>query len=189
MDQHVLGEGGQVEELRQGGAVLGQAGLVSGVALGLGADAEGQAARQAAFAVAAVGREAGDDVVAHLYRAHLGADRLDDAGALVSQDGRERVRIGAFHEVQVRMAQAGGLGADQDLARARLVDLDVFDLKRLTHFAQNCGFHVSFSPRLAPGGVGNAPAFRSGSAGPYRPWGGGRQPLFRSPPIPPATRA
>ena len=158
VDQHVLGEGGQVQELRQGRAVLGQAGLIAGLTLGLGADAERQPAGQAAFTVAAIGGQAGDDMVARLHGADFRAHSLDDAGALVAQDGGKRVRVGALHEVEVGVAQTCGLGADEDLARTGLVDLDVFNLKRLAHFAQNGGLHVGISPSLAPAGVYDAPA-------------------------------
>ena len=41
------------------------------------------------------------------------------------------------------MADAGGHGADQHLMGTRLVDLNVFNLKRLAHFAQNGGLHVA----------------------------------------------
>jgi hypothetical protein len=121
-----------------------------GVALGVGRHAQRQVAGQAGFAVAAIGRQAGDDVVARLHGADFRADLLDDAGALVAQHRRQRVRVGALHEVQVGVAEAGGLGADQHLVRARLVDLDVFDLKRLAHFAQHGGFHaIAAAPTAA----------------------------------------
>jgi zinc protease len=45
------------------------------------------------------------------------------------------------------VADAGGGGTDQHLVRARLVDLHVFDLKRLAHFAQHGGFHWTFPSR------------------------------------------
>ena len=51
-------------------------------------------------------REAGDDMVADLDRAHLAADRLDHARRLVPGDRRQRVRIGAVDEVEVGAAHA-----------------------------------------------------------------------------------
>jgi hypothetical protein len=51
------------------------------------------------------------------------------------------------------MAQAGGLGADQDLARARLVDLDVFDLERLADFAQDSSFSSNSSAVATSSGM------------------------------------
>ena len=52
-------------------------------------------------------------------------DRFDDAGALMADDERElRLQV-ARHVVQVAVADAGGLDADQDLPGSRLVELDV----------------------------------------------------------------
>jgi cytosine/adenosine deaminase-related metal-dependent hydrolase len=92
----------------------------------------------------------GDHVVARLHRAHLGAHGLDDAGALVAQDGRQRVRVGALHEVQVGVADAGRRGADQHLVWPGLVDLHVLDLKRLSDFAQHGGLHGFLFPNSGP---------------------------------------
>ena len=64
-----------------------------------------------------------------LHRAHLRADLLDDAGALVAQHRRQRIGIGALDEVQVGVADAGGGGADQHLVRPGLADLHVLDLE------------------------------------------------------------
>jgi hypothetical protein len=75
--QHHLGEGRQVQELRHlglagSGEVLAeQAGLVALGARVSGADAQVQVAGQADLAVAAIGVEAGDDVVADLDGANL----------------------------------------------------------------------------------------------------------------------
>jgi hypothetical protein len=66
----------------------------------------------------------------------------------MAQHRRQGVRVGALHEVQVGMAETGRRGADEHLVRARLVDLDVFNLKRLAHFAQHCGLH-GVSPKQA----------------------------------------
>src|SRR3546814_2894960 len=80
------------------------------------------------------------DRVADLHRAHLAADRLDDAGGFVAGDRGERVRIGALDEMQVRMAESAGGGADAHLVRPGLVDDDLLDNERLAGFDQDGGF-------------------------------------------------
>src|SRR3546814_12170705 len=51
----------------------------AGGAARIAAHAQRHAPRHAKFAMAAKGRQAGDDRVADLHRAHFAADRLDDA--------------------------------------------------------------------------------------------------------------
>ena len=89
-------------------------------------------------------------MIARLHGAHFGAHLLDHAGALVPQHGGQRIGVGAFHEMQVGVADAGGDGADQNLVRAGLADLHVFDLEGLAHFAQDGGFH-GFLPGFMAG--------------------------------------
>ena len=47
----------------------------------------------------------------------------------------------AFEHVQIAVAHAARHGADAHLARARVVDLDVFDRERLVVGAEDGGFH------------------------------------------------
>jgi hypothetical protein len=75
------------------------------------ADGEAQVrARVAAMdALAALRREERDDVVAGRHRRDVLADRLDDAGAFVSEHGRRIAgRVGAGRRVQVGVADAAG---------------------------------------------------------------------------------
>ncbi|MCY1293367.1 hypothetical protein D9M70_426260 [compost metagenome] len=142
VDQHLLGKGRQVQELVHGSALpCRQARLLAFAAAGIGLDAQRQVPCQAMLAMAAVCRQAGDDVVAGPDRAHLGANLLDHAGGLVPQDGRHRIRIGAVQEMQVRVAHAHGGGAHQHFARARLADGNVFDHERGLGLMQDGGFH------------------------------------------------
>ena len=141
VDQHLLGEGRQVQILHHRPLGRAEPRLFVLLALGLRRDAQAHVAGQAEFAVAAEGREAGDHVIARLNGANLGAHLLDDTGALMAENGRQRVRVGTLDEMQVGVADTGGRSADQHLVRARLVDLHIFDLKRGAHFAQNGGFH------------------------------------------------
>ena len=69
------------------------------------------------------------------------ADRLDDAGAFVAQHERpvEREAAEAVDHVQIAVADAGGDGAHQHLAAARLVDVDRLDGQRLVHLAEDGG--------------------------------------------------
>src|SRR3546814_3902374 len=69
--------------------------------------------------MAAKGRQAGDDRVADLHRAHFAADRLDDARGFMAGDRGEGVRIGAVDEMQIRMAKPARDGADTHLVRVR----------------------------------------------------------------------
>ncbi len=144
VDQHLFGEGGQVEELVHAGRGLSQAGFVALGPLGVGADAQGHVPGQAVFAMAAIGRQAGDHVVARLHRSHFRPYLFDHASALVAQHGGQGIGIGAFVEMQVGVADPGGDGADQDLVRAGLVDLHVLDFEGCSHLAQNSGFHPDF---------------------------------------------
>ena len=75
------------------------------------------------------------------------AHRLDHAGRLVAQHRRQRVLVGALDEMQVGVADAGGPGADQHLARAGPGDRDLLDLKRLADLAQDRSLHWAASGR------------------------------------------
>jgi hypothetical protein len=57
------------------------------------------------------------------------------------EHGRQRVRIQAFHEMQVGMTEAGDARADQDFARAGIRHADILDHQRLVDFMQNGGLH------------------------------------------------
>src|SRR3546814_18603444 len=81
------------------------------------------------------GRQAGDDRVADLHRAHFAAHRLDDPRRLMAGDGGQGVRIDAVDELQVRLAKAAGHGADAHLVRAGLVYPHPFDNDRLAGLA------------------------------------------------------
>ena len=122
------------------------------------ADAEIRMAAEALRTVAAEAGQAGDDVVAGLHRRHVGAHRLDDAGALVAEHDRaiERKAADPIDHVQIAMAHAGGGRAHQDLAAPRLVDLDGFDGQRLLHLPEHGGLSihtdllVTWGPRHGP---------------------------------------
>ncbi len=77
-----------------------------------------------------------------------GAERLDDAGALVADDDRQPRRQVAGHVVQVAVADAGRLDAHEHLAGARRVELDVLDRQRLAGGAQHRGSHGSPAERV-----------------------------------------
>jgi hypothetical protein len=68
-------------------------------------------------------------VVAGLHVRHLVADGLDHAGRLVADDDRHLRRVLRLEEVEVAVAETGSCGADENLARARLVDRHLFDLE------------------------------------------------------------
>ena len=67
-----------------------------------------------------------------------GADLLDDAGALVPEH-RRRVagRVGAGGGVEVRVADAAGDEANENLARPRLGEVDLLDDERPAELLEN----------------------------------------------------
>ena len=128
VDQHLVGKGRQVEHLRHGFAAIACDARRSGLrAAGIAAEAQSHPAGHAEFAVTAEGGQAGDHVIARLHGLHFAADGAHHARRLVARDGRQRVRIGAVDEVQVRVAQAAGLGVDQHLVRGGIGQLDLTD--------------------------------------------------------------
>ena len=77
----------------------------------------------------AAGRDVrADDLVARLDALHAGADRLDDAGALVPAHDRHPDGGVARGDVVVGVAEPGGHQLDPDLVRLGLVELQVGDL-------------------------------------------------------------
>src|SRR5437667_355116 len=108
------------------------------------AGAEVRMAAEALRAAAAEPREARHHVITGSQRGHVGADGLDDAGALVAEhDGPVRRPAAlAVHDVQVAVADARGGGADEDLAARRLVDLDRLDRQGLVRLAKDGGLHL-----------------------------------------------
>ena len=112
-------------------------------ARGRSSTAEVGTAAQAELASPAEDRKARDHTVARFHVAHLIAHLLDDAGGFVSEYGRERHRNRAVDHVQVAVADAAGLGAQEHFVGSRLADLDVFDLERLLGRAHDGCLHVS----------------------------------------------
>ena len=68
------------------------------------------------------------------------ADALDDAGALVPEDGRRVAGgVGARGRVEIGVADAAGDEPDEDLARLRLGQLDLLHLERRAELLQHRG--------------------------------------------------
>ena len=98
----------------------GAVGQVALVLLGADRHAEVRARAQAVHALAALGREERDDVVADLEVLDALAELLDDARALMAEHGgRVAGRVGAGGRVHVGVADAACHQADQHLARLR----------------------------------------------------------------------
>ena len=129
---------GHACELGDGLAVHAEA---VGAAEAVGVEAEEGPALDAGVAVAAGGDEGDDNAVAGLDVGDVVADFLDDAGGLVTEDGRARHGVLALHEVEVGVADAGGAGADEDLVGAGLVDIDIFDDEGLVDAVHDCSLH------------------------------------------------
>ena len=93
---------------------------------------------QAVHALAALGREERDHVIAGREARHALAHGLDHARALVAQHGRRVAGgIGAARGVHVGVADAAGGQPDEHLARPRPVQLDVLDHERLSELLEH----------------------------------------------------
>ena len=89
-------------------------------------------------------------MVALLQVAHAGAELLDDAGALVAEDGRLVTgRIGAGGGEEVRVADAAGDEPDEDFAVLRLRQVELLHLQRLPEFLEDggAGLHAAILKR------------------------------------------
>src|SRR4051794_13197561 len=122
---------------RQAGRPVGQ---VAEVLLLADREAEVRARVAAVDALAALRREERHDVVARRDGGHVLADALDDAGALVAENGRRVTRgIGAGRGVEVGVADAARDEADEHLARVRLGELDLVHGERLPELLEHGG--------------------------------------------------
>src|SRR3546814_7949557 len=91
VDEHRFGKGRKVEHLVDDAAVGPRdARRRAGGAARIAAHAQRHAPRHAKFAMAAKGRQAGDDRDADLHRAHFAADRLDDARGYMAGGSAEK---------------------------------------------------------------------------------------------------
>jgi hypothetical protein len=86
-------------------------------------------------------RQAGDDVVARLYIAHLGAHGGDDASGLVAEHDRGGAGVEALLEVHVTVADTRCGRPDTDFVGSWRTQIHIFNGQRLMHGAKNCGFH------------------------------------------------
>jgi hypothetical protein len=85
----------------------------------------------AAARALAAGAEADDDAVADGDVLDALAELDDPADALVPEDGGQRGAVAVVSRGQVGVADPAGLDADEDLARARAVELAGLDRERL----------------------------------------------------------
>ena len=110
-------------------AVCRQAGRAVGERPRADARAQRQAGRRAPgqtrAALAAGGRPGEDHAIADGQAVHLRADRLDDAGALVSEHHRPRANPFALDDVQVGAADADRVDAYQRIERAGALQVDL----------------------------------------------------------------
>src|SRR4029453_13182499 len=139
VEQHALGVARDADELPERLAFLREPGR-GGLGPGDDApDAEVWMAAEALLAASAEPGEAGDHVIARPQGRHVGAHRLDDARALMSENDRtiQREAPHAVDDVQVRVAHAGRPGPDEDLTPPRLVDLDRLDGQSLVDFPKD----------------------------------------------------
>ena len=80
-------------------------------------------------------------MIAGLHVGHLRADRLDDAGRLVTEHRRHRARVLALHEVEVGVAQPGGDRPHQHVVRTDRADLHVVDDQLTGNVFEHGSFH------------------------------------------------
>ncbi len=169
---------------REAGRAVGEVALVLLLA---DREAEVRAVAPAVDALAALGREERDDVVAGRERGDPVADPLDDAGALVPEHGRGVAGgVGAGGRVEVGVADATGDEPHEHLAGARLGQVDLLDRERCSELFEDGGpdSHQSRSydrhstrrdgTRTRPAGTAPARAARAARARP-----GGRAPGAR----------
>ena len=145
VDEHLLGKRRQMEELLDDfpvGSVQTGRLARSPHQLGVLVLAQRQVPVGALRAVTAECRQAGDDVITRLDVADHRPDGFDDAGRLVPEHGRALIGVLALHEVQVAVAETSRDGANENLSRSRLTDLDVFDLEMARDVVENSGAHL-----------------------------------------------
>ena len=92
--------------------------------------AGGRAAGEARPALAAGGRPGEDHAIAGGQAVHVGADGLDDAGALVAEHHRPRPHPLALDDVEVGAADADGVDAHERIARPGPLEVDRADDER-----------------------------------------------------------
>jgi len=80
--------------------------------------------------VAAARHERGDDVIAGREMRDARADRLDDAGRLVTEHHRHWPRPVTVDDRQVGMAESSRADPHQHFARARRIEVDFLDTER-----------------------------------------------------------
>src|SRR6185295_11823933 len=90
-----------------------------------------------------------DHVVARRDVAHVAADLFDDAGRLVAEDGRQRVRERSFEDVEIAVADPGGGAPDEYLARPGRADLDILDAERLADRTHHGRLHRASHARAS----------------------------------------
>ncbi len=106
---------------------------------------------EAVDALPALGREQGDRVVADRDRAHVRAERLHDARALVPEHGRGiSGRIDPRSGVHVGVADAAGDEPDQHLARPRISQVQLLDDERTAELLQHRGAYLHRRPSTLP---------------------------------------
>ena len=117
-------------------------------------DAAVGAVAEAVDALAALGREQRDHVVAGRDERDTVTDALDDTGALVTEDARRVAgRVGTGGGVEVGVADAAGGEPDEHLARLRLGEIDLLDDERAAELLEDCcaDFHAASLPRRTGG--------------------------------------
>ena len=83
-----------------------------------------------------------DDVIADLEIVHARSEFLDDAGGFVAEHHRRRPRTVAVDHGKVGVAQAGRADLHHHLAVAGIVELELFDRKRLRFLVWRLGAHL-----------------------------------------------
>ena len=107
----------------------------------------------AALALAARGHEREHDVVAGSHALDAGPDLGHDAGRLVTDHERQRLRQVAVDDVQVAVADPAGRDPHEHLPALRRRQLDLEDLDGATRLPQHGGLHPHPGEPTAPRGA------------------------------------
>ena len=114
---------------------------------------------EARLARATFGRVERDDVIANLHVGHARPDLDDDARPFVPEDrGEQALGVGAGERELVGVTDPGGLDLDENLARLRPFQLDVFDDQRLACFVCDSGPGFHGRKVTPPGSAGQGSA-------------------------------
>lgn len=143
MDQHRLGERGEIEELVYGPSCYRETrGLLWGPSCRVLVEAEMRLIGPASNAVTTEDGQRHDHVISGDHFADFRADFAHHTGSLVPQDRGKMVGERAFEESQIGVTEPGGHHVDENLPSNRRGDIHLFDGERSANLAHHGCSHV-----------------------------------------------